>query len=248
MNYYNRHIGDYAKDTAHLSLAEDGAYNRMLDLYYGKEQPLPLDRNELYRRLRVRSRGERDAVDAVLFEFFEESPEGWRKGRCDEEIEKYQKKAEKNRVNGKGGGRPKKPKDNPEETQMVSKQNPNETLASSQEPETKEKSLSGRPDPGDRMNGLKPVAIFLLNFLNGKTGRHYEPVPANLDPIVARLREGSTADDVQAVIEKKCREWLTDERMAEYLRPKTLFNRTNFANYKGEIGATTQPQTRKVAL
>jgi hypothetical protein len=37
------------------------------------------------------------------------------------------------------------------------------------------------------------------------------------------------------VIAKKCREWLHDEHMNEYLRPATLFNRTKFAQYQGEL-------------
>lgn len=94
MNYYNRHIGDYTKDTAYLTFAQDGAYNRMLDLYYSKEQPLPLDRDELYRKLRAKTKADRAAVDAVLVDFFIESPEGWRKNRCDEEIAKAREEGE----------------------------------------------------------------------------------------------------------------------------------------------------------
>ena len=88
MNYYNRHIGDYARDTSHLSFAEDGAYNRMLDYYYATEAPLPLDRAILYRRVRARSKAERGMIDRLLTEFFTETADGWRKGRCDEEIAK----------------------------------------------------------------------------------------------------------------------------------------------------------------
>lgn len=84
----------------------------------------------------------------------------------------------------------------------------------------------------------KPDALAVLQFLNEKTGRNYEPLPATLEPIIARLKEGATVDDMRAVVAKKCREWSADERMEKYLRPKTLFNRTNFANYKGELEAT----------
>jgi uncharacterized phage protein (TIGR02220 family) len=86
-------------------------------------------------------------------------------------------------------------------------------------------------------NGPTPAqqAKEILNFLNEKTGRSYEPLPANLNLIIARLKEGSTALDLRQVVAKKCREWIGDEKMAEYLRPKTLFNATNFAQYKGEL-------------
>lgn len=105
------------------------------------------------------------------------------------------------------------------------------------------------PQPGRNghdtapMRKLRSEAVQALLFLNEKTGRNYEPGPANVDPIVARLKEGSTLEDVRAVVAKKCREWRGDEKMEPYLRPKTLFNRTNFANYKGELGAP-EPELR----
>jgi uncharacterized phage protein (TIGR02220 family) len=84
---------------------------------------------------------------------------------------------------------------------------------------------------------LRQQAKEVLQFLNDKTGRHYEAVPATLDPILARLKGGSSVEDLRAVIAKKTREWGADEKMQKYLRPKTLFNATNFANYKGELEA-----------
>jgi uncharacterized phage protein (TIGR02220 family) len=96
-----------------------------------------------------------------------------------------------------------------------------------------------RPRPPDdkavRTRALRAEAVGLLEFLNEKTGRAYEPVPANVDPIVSLLKAGATTLKVRQVIAKRCREWSTDPKMAAFLRPKTLFNRTNFANYAGEI-------------
>jgi uncharacterized phage protein (TIGR02220 family) len=83
--------------------------------------------------------------------------------------------------------------------------------------------------------GQRPDALQVLQFLNEKTGRNYEPVPANLELILARLKEGASVEDLRAVVAKKCREWATDEKMSAYLRPATLFNRTKFAQYKGEL-------------
>jgi uncharacterized phage protein (TIGR02220 family) len=85
--------------------------------------------------------------------------------------------------------------------------------------------------------GQRPDVMKVLMFLNEKTGRNYKPVPANLELIAARLKEGASVDDCRAVIAKKCREWSGDEKMYEYLRPATLFNRTKFAQYQGEVGA-----------
>lgn len=93
MNYYEHHLGDYLRDTAHLSMLEDGAYRRLLDAYYIKERPLPHSPKEVYRLVRAASKLERDAVQTVLTEFFEETREGWRQRRCDAEINRFNEKA-----------------------------------------------------------------------------------------------------------------------------------------------------------
>jgi uncharacterized phage protein (TIGR02220 family) len=98
-------------------------------------------------------------------------------------------------------------------------------------------SMSGKPDPVPHkgINGFKPQAIEVLNFLNTKTGRNYQPVEANLKMIAGRLKEGASVADCRAVIAKKVREWGSDAKMSEYLRPATLFNATKFAQYRGEL-------------
>lgn len=88
MNYYERHLGDYAKDTGHLSMLEHGAYTLLMDRYYGAE--LPISDEDKYRQARARTDEERTAVDAVLKEFFTLRDGAWVKGRIDEEIARYQ--------------------------------------------------------------------------------------------------------------------------------------------------------------
>jgi uncharacterized protein YdaU (DUF1376 family) len=92
MNYYEHHIGDYIKATAHLSMLEDAAYRRLIDAYYTKEAPLPADRKACHRLTRATSKPERDAVDTILDEFFTLADDGWHQSRCDEEIAKYVEK------------------------------------------------------------------------------------------------------------------------------------------------------------
>ena len=43
MHYFQFNIGDYMKHTARLTLMEDLAYRRMLDLYYLNDGPLCSD-------------------------------------------------------------------------------------------------------------------------------------------------------------------------------------------------------------
>lgn len=123
MNYYERHLGDYARDTAHLSLLEHGVYTLLLDRYYATEDPIPGD--QAHRLARARTDEERSAVDVVLAEFFQkqetdDNPVGfvWVNRRVEEEIEKARQRISAARENGRKGGRPRKtPQNNPEETQ-----------------------------------------------------------------------------------------------------------------------------------
>jgi len=101
-------------------------------------------------------------------------------------------------------------------------------------PTEEEKPLSGKPD-------LLPQSREVLEFLNAKTGRAYKPVAANLDMIRNRLKEGYTVSELRQVVAKKCREWGSDEKMAIYLRPATLFNKTNLAQYSGELVVPGSP-------
>jgi uncharacterized protein YdaU (DUF1376 family) len=112
INYYERHLGDYAKDTAHLSMLEHGAYGLLLDRYYSTEQGIPAD--QAHRVARARTKEEREAVDTILNEFFTLTDGIWRNGRADEEVAKAQTKITAAQSNGKKGGRPKK---NPTQTQ-----------------------------------------------------------------------------------------------------------------------------------
>jgi len=97
VNYFELHIGDYEKATAHLTACEDGIYGRLMRRYYDTEAPLPDDLKALQRFVRARSRDEKEAVQTVLDEFFQLEADGWHHKRCDEEIARYSTKREKAR-------------------------------------------------------------------------------------------------------------------------------------------------------
>jgi uncharacterized phage protein (TIGR02220 family) len=85
--------------------------------------------------------------------------------------------------------------------------------------------------------GLKPNFALIINYLNEKTGRNFDPKnKSTVDLIRARFNEGRTVKDFITVIDKKVEDWLTDDKMNNYLRPSTLFNRTKFENYLNESG------------
>lgn len=146
---------------------------------------------------------------------------------------------------------------------MSSLEGPLEILPSKEKEKEKEKdkekekekkiSMSGNPDVDSlvddnflfeeqkrlsktpRQAELKSQALEVIEFLNEKTGRVYRPVDTNLKLIIARLKTGATVVDCRQVIAKKTREWKGDAKMAEYLRPATLFNATKFEQYMGEL-------------
>lgn len=94
MDWYKRYMGDYARDTADLTMTQDGAYTRLLDRYYTSGEPLPRDKALLYRITRAFERWERDAVDSVLAKFFNLTDDGYTQKRTERELAKYKKAAD----------------------------------------------------------------------------------------------------------------------------------------------------------
>lgn len=140
MNYYERYCGDYARDTAHLHLAEHGAYTVLLDTQYATERGLPADYAALYRICRAMSKAEQTVVRSVADQFFPVDEDGLRwNRRARKDIAKAQPRIVSARANGAHGGRPKKthekpsgfPDENPmgfqNETQTKPSENPRET-------------------------------------------------------------------------------------------------------------------------
>lgn len=100
MNYYRRYVGDYLRDTGHLSMTEHGAYCLMLDYSYATEKPLPTDLDALCRLCRAISKCEQQAVRRVAAEFFELRDDGYHNARADHEIEVAQATISKQRESG----------------------------------------------------------------------------------------------------------------------------------------------------
>ncbi len=110
MNYYSFHIGDYRRDTTHLSMLEHGAYRQLLDWIYLDEKPIPKEIELVFRRLSAKTKNDRKAIMTVLNEMFILTDNGYTQRRATSEITNYHGKAERARNNGKLGGRPKKTK------------------------------------------------------------------------------------------------------------------------------------------
>jgi uncharacterized protein YdaU (DUF1376 family) len=106
--FYKHFIGDFQRDTGHLSLIERGAYRAMLDHYYATERPLPADVPSVSRLVGAIDAKERAAVERVLREFWIKTDDGYTNRRADTEIARAAAQRETNREIGKRGGRPKK--------------------------------------------------------------------------------------------------------------------------------------------
>ena len=82
----------------------------------------------------------------------------------------------------------------------------------------------------------------VVEYLNQKTGKNFKHTSKVAQRhIRARLAEGFTVSDFKQVIDKKCSDWLRDQKMKEYLRPETLFG-TKFESYLNSK-TTTAKQT-----
>lgn len=98
MKWYKHHIGDWAKDTGHLSMLESGAYARLIAVYYRTEKCLPKELPQIFKLVGCHTPQDRIAVKSVLDEFFREQSDGYHQSRCDKEIIEYQTKSEKART------------------------------------------------------------------------------------------------------------------------------------------------------
>ena len=80
----------------------------------------------------------------------------------------------------------------------------------------------------------------IVQYLNQKTGKNFKSTSkATQRHIKARFTDGFVLDDFKQVIDKKCSDWLRDQKMKEYPRPETLFG-TKFESYLSSKTTTTK--------
>lgn len=211
MIFYKRLIGDIQAKTGHLSPAEMGAYDRLLDHYYSTEKPLP-DLDRCYSIVRAIKKDDQAAVRKVLNEFFSLGEDGnFFQKTADEMIAEVQPKIAAARANGAKGGRPKK-------TQKVTEQKPTGLFTETQqEPNSKasqsqitsvSKDTGGKPplitDPDEIIFGYGLALLTnagtvekqARSFLGGLRKHHGD------DALIDKLRECAKAKPLQPL------EWL----------------------------------------
>jgi len=193
VNYYERHLGDYAKDTGHLSILEHGAYTLLLDRYYSTEAGIP--ETQAFRLARARTPEEREAVETVLAEFFELVGGFWINRRAEEEIEKAKARIDAAKENGRKGGRPKK---NPTETQQKpsglsvgfenkTQTEPSEKLTKHQAPSTSSKPFVNQQQQSEREEARDEIAPPLASLVGS------DPITARACELAGLLRQRGAA-------------------------------------------------------
>lgn len=89
MYYYSHNIGDFDRDTRHLTRVERSIYRDMIELYIVTEKPITSDEAALCRKLLARSEEEVLAVKQILREYFIATDDGWHHSGCDAELNAF---------------------------------------------------------------------------------------------------------------------------------------------------------------
>lgn len=95
---------------------------------------------------------------------------------------------------------------------------------------------------GQKAAEREAAAREVIEFLNRKAERNYGFGDGNMGFVTGRLADGYTVAQMKAVISRRVARWKGDAKMDEYLRPGTLFRKTNFEQYVGELPRLDPPQ------
>lgn len=82
----------------------------------------------------------------------------------------------------------------------------------------------------------------IIDYLNKRKGKKHSVKTKKTAQLVHKLLDnGFTVEDFERVIDIKCSQWLNNEKMNQYLRPRTLFSE-KFEDYLNEALARTKQQ------
>jgi len=183
MHYFQFNIGDYKSHTTHLSLLEDIAYRRLLDLYYLHERPLNSGVASVARQIGMREH--ETEVQTVLEEFFKLTEDGWVNKRADLVIEDYRAKIQQASKAGKASAERRLSK---RSTVVATDVQPNikqETITKNQEPSSAKKPAKKCPkdfEVTDDMKTWVKTECPLVDFAEQtKVFRDYEFTAAKSD-------------------------------------------------------------------
>ena len=82
----------------------------------------------------------------------------------------------------------------------------------------------------------------IIDYLNKRAGKKYSVKTKKTAQLIHRLLDnGFTVEDFERVIDIKCKQWLNNEKMNQYLRPRTLFSE-KFEDYLNEAPVRNKQQ------
>lgn len=255
-------ISDYLRDTRDLTLEEHGAYLLLLMHYWERKCEMHYDLERLTRAINAPERS-LNLVRGVVERFFTVDPDQrLHHTRADHEWDYVTAKVEQRRAAGrKSAESRRKARGNAQPVQTTS---PNDRCNDRSEPRSNDSPNAPRtptltpthrsnPDgldppkaPADAVASTAQMAAELVDYLNAKSGgrfkTHVGGKPTEATKRVSRLLgAGFTAEEVRQVIDRQCGQWLGDPKMRTYLRPETLFGRTKFEGYLGQVAQPMPP-------
>jgi uncharacterized protein YdaU (DUF1376 family) len=226
MHYYQFNIGDYASHTRHLSIIEDIAYRRLLDLYYLHERPLG-DCSANVARLIGMSEYSQE-VETVLIEFFEHVDGGYINSRADKDIAHYHSKVEQASKAGKASA---ERRSNIRST-VVQPTNNHKPRTINQEP--KKEKVAVAPSVWPEWIPLETWYAFLEMRKKMKK----PPTEKAIELLIAKLKKFKDAgQDIQAVLEKSITSGWQD--VFEIKENKS------FAQQAADVARTTVPAVNR---
>lgn len=209
--------GDYISGTMHLNFEEKGAYIDLLMLQFNQG-------HMTYHMIgRVLGQSLDKVWPSIQDKFITDSDGRYFNNRLDEEKLRRQKYTDSRRNNVSGNNQHTKKQKNKggHMTGHMENENINEN-------ENIDRSKTEKVDSQIFKN-----IISELNSLTGSEFKH--TAKKTIELISSRINDGYTEQDIIDVIILKSHNWKSDPDMGQYLRPSTLFRKSNFENYIQEV-------------
>lgn len=150
--------------------------------------------------------------------------------QMDRDVDKYEKKCQKNKENIQAYWD--KVKGEKEDTNVYERIPPNTNATNTNTKTNANTNTKTETDTSTTSSETDVFSLssFLIKHLNEKTGSTYEATDTIKERVASLIESGYSPEQLRTVIDKKCSEWLNDDKMRTYLRPSTLFG-DKFSEY-----------------
>lgn len=214
-------------DVMFMTSSERGVYRDIIDLAYMSENMIKYSIDMLARY----TNSDVETVQKVLDMKGEKSGDFWTIPSCDKRIEL----AEKNRINGAKGGRPKtqtKPKQNPDLTQT-------EPKAKGKEKEKEKENNNTDANAPDGVTFSSRCSKFIAHFNNlkgDKVNADNKPTGYRINDKVkrslkARIKDGYSADDISTALTNALQDSYHVETNGKYITPEFILRADKLEKY-----------------